>query len=126
MAGKSKFKIKYQESLTFDYYSILSLSENLSNPMLLEAELLLFIKKLVKDISSLPEHDMRVQLLGGSRLAGLKPEESANRLIYLASLELGLKRVIILFWQVLQVWKALILIFLFRELHQFRIQKMPS
>ncbi|MBI3755947.1 MAG: hypothetical protein HY265_07295 [Deltaproteobacteria bacterium] len=29
---------------------------------MLEAELLLFVKKLAKDISSLPEHDMRVQL----------------------------------------------------------------
>lgn len=97
---------------------------------MIEAELLAFVKKLAKDISSLPEHDMRVQLLG-SRLADLKPEDAANalnafydksathfiefrktkavmsdpkelmavvgeeecRLIYLASLELGLKRV---------------------------------
>lgn len=97
---------------------------------MMEAELLAFVKKLAKDISSLPEHDMRIQLLG-SKLAALKPEEAANalnafydrsanhfiefrkakaamadpkevmavvgeeksRLIYLASLELGLKRV---------------------------------
>lgn len=96
----------------------------------MESEFLAFVKKLAKDISSLPEHDMRVQLLG-VRLADMKPEDAANalnafydravhhliefrkakalmadpkevmavigeeksRLIYLASLELGLKRV---------------------------------
>ncbi|MBI3753063.1 MAG: hypothetical protein HY266_03325 [Deltaproteobacteria bacterium] len=92
-----------------------------------------FAKKLAQDISSLPEHDMRVQLLG-RRLAGLEPEDAAHvlnafydraadhlefrkaratmadphevisvvgeeksRLIYLASLELGLKKVSRLF-----------------------------
>lgn len=97
---------------------------------MLEAELLTFVKKLVKDISSLPEHDMRIMLLG-RRLAGLEPEQAAlvlnafygktvehllefrkakalmadpkdlrvfigeekSKLIYLASLELGLHKV---------------------------------
>lgn len=101
---------------------------------MLDAELSLFVKKLVQDISSLPEHDMRVQLLC-RRLAGLQPSDAAHvvnafygrtadhliefrkaratmadpqqvisgigeeksRLIYLASLEMGLKKVSRLF-----------------------------
>lgn len=97
---------------------------------MLEQELLLFVKKMVQDISSLPEHDMRVQLLG-KRLASLEPDDAAHvlnafydkvsnhalefrkaktvmadpkqvitvvgeeksRLIYLAALELGLRRI---------------------------------
>lgn len=46
---------------------------------MLETELLAFVKKLTKDISSLPEYDMRVQLLG-RRLADLEPEDAANAL----------------------------------------------
>src|SRR3989338_4366766 len=97
---------------------------------MLEEDLLTFVKRLVKDLSSLPEHDMRIQLLG-RRLAALESEKAAlvlnafyakdadhllefrkvkaimadpkdviavigyekSRLIYLASLELDLKRV---------------------------------
>ena len=97
---------------------------------MLEEEILIFVKKLVQDISSLPEHDMRVRLLG-NRLASLELDDAArvlnafydktahhvlkfrkaktvmadpkqvisvvgggkSRLIYLASLELGLERV---------------------------------
>ena len=95
-----------------------------------EQEIFLFVKKTVQDISSLPEHNMRVHLLG-NRLASMEPDDAArvinafydkvshhvlefskaktvmadpkeviaavgegeSGLIYLASLELGLKRV---------------------------------
>lgn len=46
---------------------------------MLEQELLLFVKKMVQDISALPEHDMRVQLLG-NRLASLEPDDAAHAL----------------------------------------------
>jgi len=45
------------------------------NRMLAE-DLRTFVRRLVKDLSSLPEHDMRIQLLG-RRLAALESEKAA-------------------------------------------------
>lgn len=43
---------------------------------MLEAELIAFVKRLVKDMASLPEHSMKIQLLG-RRLASLESKEAA-------------------------------------------------